>query len=180
MGILSQEVSVMARYPGAITDENIRRIFDGAGDFNYRPLQCGGFTLYSYAIDGLTAGGAASEYIFRPITDHLRGGSMQELYDNALQGMVYNSVAKPCKDLDAVALTLVNGFCVILFPGVGAIAFEVKTPDVTITVKPECSDLIETRIIGGVKYILICADENVEVNGVSINIKESEKEFTVV
>ncbi|MBQ7341188.1 MAG: DUF4317 domain-containing protein [Oscillospiraceae bacterium] len=46
--------------------------------------------------------------------------------------------------------------------------FEVKTPDVSITVNPERSDLIETRIIGGVKYLLICADENVEVNGVSI------------
>ena len=50
--------------------------------------------------------------------------------------------------------------------------FEIKTPDVTIKVNPERSDLIETRVIGGVKYILICADENVEVNGVSINIKE--------
>ena len=50
--------------------------------------------------------------------------------------------------------------------------FEVKTPDVSITVSPECSDLIETRIIGGVKYILICADENVEVNGVNISIKD--------
>ena len=52
--------------------------------------------------------------------------------------------------------------------------FEVKTPDVTVTVKPECSDLIETRIIGGVKYILICADENVEVNGVNIHISDGE------
>lgn len=50
--------------------------------------------------------------------------------------------------------------------------FEVKTPDVSITVNPQCSDLIETRVIGGVKYILICADENVEVNGVNINIKD--------
>lgn len=50
--------------------------------------------------------------------------------------------------------------------------FEVKTPDVTITVSPECSDLIETRVIGGVKYILICADDNVEVNGVNIIIKD--------
>lgn len=48
--------------------------------------------------------------------------------------------------------------------------FEVKTPDVAIKVTPERSDLIETRIIGGVKYILICADENVEVNGVNICI----------
>ena len=50
--------------------------------------------------------------------------------------------------------------------------FEIKTPDVTIKVNPERSDLIETRVIGGVKYIMICADESVEVNGVSINIKE--------
>lgn len=57
--------------------------------------------------------------------------------------------------------------------------FEVKTPDVTITVKPECSDLIETRVIGGVKYILICADENVEVNGVNIHIKEAKEEAIV-
>ncbi len=50
--------------------------------------------------------------------------------------------------------------------------FEIKTPDVSIKVNPERSDLIETRIIGGVKYILICADENVEVNGVNIHIEE--------
>ena len=50
--------------------------------------------------------------------------------------------------------------------------FEITTPDVSIKVDPERVDLIETRIIGGVKYILICADENVEVNGVPINIKE--------
>ncbi len=52
--------------------------------------------------------------------------------------------------------------------------FEIVTPDVSIKVNPERSDLIETRIIGGVKYILICADENVEVNGVSINIADGE------
>ena len=52
--------------------------------------------------------------------------------------------------------------------------FEIKTPDVSIKVAPDRSDLIETRIIGGVKYILICADEDVEVNGVSINIKDKE------
>ena len=117
----------MARYPGEMTDENIRKIFENAADFNYRPLQCGKYTLYTYAIDGLTAGANASEYIFKPITDHLRAEDMQALYDAAMDGMIYNSVARECKDLDTVALMLVNGFCVVLFPGVGAIAFEVKT-----------------------------------------------------
>lgn len=54
--------------------------------------------------------------------------------------------------------------------------FEIKTPDVSIKVDPTRSDLIETRVIGGVKYIMICADENVEVNGVSIHIDEEKKE----
>ena len=52
--------------------------------------------------------------------------------------------------------------------------FEVHTPDVSIKVDPSRTDLIETRVIGGVKYILICAEEDVEVNGVSIHIGEPE------
>lgn len=52
--------------------------------------------------------------------------------------------------------------------------FEIKTPDVSIKVAPDRTDLIETRIIGGVKYLLINAEENVEVNGVSIHIADGE------
>lgn len=48
--------------------------------------------------------------------------------------------------------------------------FEVRTPDVTIRVNPERRDLVETRVIDGAKYILIRADEGVEVNGISIHI----------
>lgn len=50
--------------------------------------------------------------------------------------------------------------------------FEIRTPDVVIHVSPERSDLIETRVINGTKYILICADEGVEVNGVAIHISD--------
>ena len=52
---------------------------------------------------------------------------------------------------------------------------EVKTPDVVIKVSPDRADLIETRVIGGVKYILINAEENVEVNGVDIAIADREE-----
>ena len=58
--------------------------------------------------------------------------------------------------------------------------FELKTPDVIIKVDPTRSDLVETRTIGGVKYILICADENVEVNGVNIHIPDSQPEAATV
>lgn len=50
--------------------------------------------------------------------------------------------------------------------------FEVCTPDVTIHVKPERSGLLKTQVINGTKYILIRADEHVEVNGVAIHITE--------
>lgn len=114
-------------YPGDVNDENIRAIFEGAGDFFVRTLRCGPWTLYAYAIDGLISGGDMSEYILRPITEHLVAENLASLYDFALNGMVYNAVASSCTDLEDVALKLVNGFCVVLFPNVGAIAYEVKT-----------------------------------------------------
>lgn len=51
---------------------------------------------------------------------------------------------------------------------------EIKTPDVIIKVAPDRGDLIQTRIIGGTKYILVNAEGDVEVNGVSIHIGEEE------
>ncbi len=135
-----------------LSDSDIRAMFGNAGDFMVRELYCCGFTLYAYAIDGLTSGADTSEYVFKPLAEHLTGESIPLLYDNALRGGVYNSVAQPCKDLDDVALKLVNGFCVVLFPGAGAIAFEVKTgekrgpssPEVENTVKGAKDGLVET------------------------------------
>lgn len=49
--------------------------------------------------------------------------------------------------------------------------FHLNTPDVKIQVAPEKRGLVETRILGGVKYILIRAEEGVEVNGVSVEIQ---------
>lgn len=133
----------MPNYPGPLTDENISRIFRDAADFMRRPLRCGMHTVYAYAIDGLIASSAASDYIFKPITQHLRGDSMQALYDNAMAGMIYNNVANSCIDLDSAAKLLVNGFCVVLFPGVGAIGFEVKTPDKRGPSAPEVENTVK-------------------------------------
>lgn len=49
--------------------------------------------------------------------------------------------------------------------------FEVKTPNVTIRVASDASELVQTRVIDGVKYIMIRADETVEVNGVPVEIQ---------
>lgn len=54
--------------------------------------------------------------------------------------------------------------------------FEVKTPDVTIRVKPEARNLVQTRTIDGIKYIMIRAEDSVEVNGVSVHFETAAAE----
>jgi len=46
--------------------------------------------------------------------------------------------------------------------------FEVKTPDVVVKVKPERTDLIETRVIDGRQCLVIALDGTVEVNGITV------------
>lgn len=130
-------------YTGEMTDQNISHIFRDAADFVRRELRCGEFVLYAYAIDGLVAAAYASDYILKPITQHLKASTMQQLYDRSLNGMIYNSVAVPCKELNDIAFQLVNGFCVVLFPEVGAIGFEVKTPDKRGTSAPEVENTVK-------------------------------------
>lgn len=131
------------RYQGQLCDGDIVKIFAGAGDFQRRVLGCGEFTLYAYSIDGLTSGGDISDYVLKPITEHLRGENIREVYRAAMEGAVYNAVADECPDLDAVALKLVNGFCVVLFPGAGAIAFEVKTGEKRSVAPPEVENTVK-------------------------------------
>ncbi len=127
----------------AMTDEKICEIFHGAADFMRRELKCSGHILYAYGIDGLISSGDASDFIFKPIVKELQGATVRALYQNALEGIIYNNVADACKDLDDIALRLVNGFCVVLFPGAGAIACEVKTSDKRGTSAPEVENTVK-------------------------------------
>ena len=52
--------------------------------------------------------------------------------------------------------------------------FEVRTPDVVIKVNPARTDLVDTRIIDGVRYVLVRADGGVEVNGINVSIDAAE------
>ena len=111
-----------------MTHESITALFGSTGDFIARKLQCGGHTVYAYMIDGLIASATASETILKPLS-RLPSGPIGAIYDAALDGTVYNNVADPCADEKTVAAKLVNGFLVVLFPGAGAVAFEVKSPE---------------------------------------------------
>ena len=50
--------------------------------------------------------------------------------------------------------------------------FQITTPEMKIAVSPEYSHMIEARVIDGRKYILIPADEGVEINGIGVNIPD--------
>ena len=138
-----------------MTDEQISAQFDGAGDFIRRELQYNGQTVYAYAIDGLISSADAAENILRPLSLSLTGDNMAMLYQQALCGTVYNTVTSACTDFNDVVLKLVNGFLVLLFPGVGAIACEVRTgvsrsigaPEVENTVKGPKDAFVETMRI---------------------------------
>jgi len=134
-----------------MTDQEIKDLFSGASDFETRTLRTGEGTVYAYFIDGLVTSAFVADYIFKPITLDLPQ-EVHKAYETALTGGVYNAVARPCKDLQDVASKIVNGFCVVLFPGVGALAFEARTgvsrtpkpPEVENTVKGPKDAFVET------------------------------------
>lgn len=125
-----------------LTDRAIRQIFGDTADFNVRQLRCAEHTLYGYFIDGLTASGFISDYVFKPLIQ-MKANSVRELYAYALHGGVYNAVGTVCKDLDDAALKIVNGFCVVLFPGVGALSFETRTPQMRNPSAPEVENTVK-------------------------------------
>ena len=53
--------------------------------------------------------------------------------------------------------------------------FQITTPEVKIAVAPEYSHMIEARVIDGRRYILIPADEGVEINGIGVNIPNPQR-----
>ena len=52
----------------------------------------------------------------------------------------------------------------------GTKQLQIETPEATVKVNAGCSGIVQSKIIDGVKYILIRADNDVTVNGVSVKI----------
>ena len=56
--------------------------------------------------------------------------------------------------------------------------FEIKTPDVVIHVNPERADLVETMLVDGRRCLVIPMEDNVEVNGIHVHMKERAESHT--
>ena len=125
-----------------ITDAQIRAVFAGADDFQARPVRAGGQTIMLYFIDGLVSGGDLSRLVLRPLMA-MEAASMDALCAAALCACVYNAAAEPCETLDAVCDKLIGGCGVVLFPGAGALAFEVKSGEKRGPAPPETESTVK-------------------------------------
>ncbi len=65
----------------------------------------------------------------------------------------------------------------VLSPGnlIDSGRFEVRTADASISVNPEYSFLVETRVIDGKTYLLIPAGDSIEINGMTVRLEEREE-----
>ena len=125
-----------------ISDAAVRARFAGAGDLIARRVQAGGQWLTLYAIDGLTSGGDISQYVLRPLMA-MEKQDMASLYASALYSAVYNAVAVECTGVEDCAAKMLGGFCVVLFPGAGALAFEVKSGEKRSPAPPEVENTVK-------------------------------------
>ena len=57
--------------------------------------------------------------------------------------------------------------------------FEIKTPDVTVNVNPNRTDLVDTRIINGKRCLVIEINDQVEVNGIHVYPGNDEEDDSV-
>lgn len=108
--------------------EEIRGLFQNAADFEEHTVEACGKRLTAFFIDGLTSGGDIAELVLRPLRENLRADGRQTLLEQAETGAVWCASVSRAKDAAAAAEKLVNGFCVVLFPGeTEALCFETKT-----------------------------------------------------
>ena len=50
--------------------------------------------------------------------------------------------------------------------------FEVKSPSLKISVKSDMSDMLKTKVIDGMEYLLIPVTDELEVNGIRIRQRQ--------
>ena len=137
----------------ALSDENIRWLFRDAADFVVRELVIKEQKIYVYMLDGLTSGSAIAETVIKPLVELAEAGGVEQLYEKCLNGLIYNAVAKPCEDLKEAAFQIVNAFCVVLFPGVGGIGFEVRSGQRRTPSNPDsCSIISKLGLISIMLY----------------------------
>ena len=110
------------RIGGALTVEHMKQVFDGCADFGTRQLcLCDDperqVTLCY--ITGVVRNERVCDYVLRPMAQDpvLREGDLRAAYDRLLGGALYNMVVRERADMDGAVADLIDGSCVLFFPG---------------------------------------------------------------
>lgn len=137
------------RFAEPLTEENLRRAFEGCGDFGVRSVRLGGaggrLTAALCSLDGLTDGDAVSESVLRPLTDPARFGRVrtaEEAVRLICEGGAYFYSARRRTTMDEVTEDLLAGWCAVVFDGV-AVCFETKNPKGRSVEKPELEKAVK-------------------------------------
>lgn len=108
-----------------LTLYNIESVFGGSTDFTKRNIALGGDeekTVTLVYLMGLVKMERVSEYIMRPMAqDPFLKGSWGEIMTKMEGGSLYNLTTLRRTTCDQVAFDMVNGYCVMFFPGVPAV-----------------------------------------------------------
>lgn len=106
----------------------LQALFGRSADVARRQIVAGGQRLEVLFLDGLCSGGDIAEQVIKPLMQAVRPGSMQELLEQAEKASVYCAVTERVYSARQAADKLLQGFCVVVFPGTdAALCFETKT-----------------------------------------------------
>ena len=101
--------------------------FENAADFTVRAVCAGGVDCTLCFLDGLTSGSEIAEFVIRPLGRLAGTLTPAELLERTIRDGTDAASVSRCADADDAEAKLLNGFCVLIVPGAGAAAFEVKS-----------------------------------------------------
>ncbi len=110
------------RFPGPLTAENIETIFRDCADFSTRSIILHGDLDRSVQlcwIEGMVRGERMNDYVLRPLAQDpmLASLPLHEAYKIMAQGALYTGGVRLCTSLDEGAKNMVEGSCLVFFPG---------------------------------------------------------------
>ena len=117
--------------------EELKKRFAGAADFTLRELRAAGVDCSLCFLDGLCAGSEIAEFVIRPLGRLSGSLAPSPLLEWALAGGVEAASGSRCADVGDAEAKLLNGCCVLVVPGAGAAAFEVKSGEKRGPAEPE-------------------------------------------
>lgn len=114
------------RFPQALTLENLEAIFQDCADFQRREVFLHGDTERQVTVcflAGMVRVERLSDYVLRPLAQDpmLASQTMGTVFQLLERGALYNQEARRREDMDGAVGDLINGSCLIFFPGQSAV-----------------------------------------------------------